>query len=410
MTRNIFLLSVLFCANVAFAQNYEQVHLKDGSIYEGYISKQAPGSTITVQSVRTTIVIPDSEIVSITYSNPDSYKFSGELKAEDDFNVATIVRKNGAVYQSVLVRESGINYRVTSLEQKSQILSWDSIYKITKTPYAKGETKGILDVLLISSTGERLVGQILEQNLPKGLVVFQDTTGIISTFRNKSIQTMRFEAKDHSASLWDQTPLCDRVLLKDGRSLDGFINAKQLGKSVSVLSKESNSVETVPLSNVSTYEKYINPSYVSQVVETEEKNEENLAEVIVQDIPCNFMTAVSADSFYTIPVITDSIKTRVHVNEQVCINFKASTRTSNIRFALSGLTKEKNFSITGLKIKKKGTDLWPKFSLGDTVTVDADIHSNNLERIELDAIFTKPGLYIMYIEGMMDKCVPIIVE
>ena len=41
----------------SFAQNVEQIHMKSGSVVEGYIAEQKPGKHITIQTTKATIVV-----------------------------------------------------------------------------------------------------------------------------------------------------------------------------------------------------------------------------------------------------------------------------------------------------------------------------------------------------------------
>ncbi len=40
-----------------FAQNIEQIHMKSGSVVEGYIAEQKPGKHITIQTTKATIIV-----------------------------------------------------------------------------------------------------------------------------------------------------------------------------------------------------------------------------------------------------------------------------------------------------------------------------------------------------------------
>ena len=60
------------------AQNVEQIHMKSGSIVEGYIAEQKPGKHITIQTSKATIVVnsdslqnrsPKILFVCFTYSS-----------------------------------------------------------------------------------------------------------------------------------------------------------------------------------------------------------------------------------------------------------------------------------------------------------------------------------------------------
>lgn len=49
---------VMLCASInAFAQNIEQIYMKNGSVVEGYIAEQKPGKSITIQTTSATIVV-----------------------------------------------------------------------------------------------------------------------------------------------------------------------------------------------------------------------------------------------------------------------------------------------------------------------------------------------------------------
>ena len=55
------------CINAGvLAQNIEQIHMKNGSVVEGYICEQIPGKSITIQSATATIVVGADSLQSTT--------------------------------------------------------------------------------------------------------------------------------------------------------------------------------------------------------------------------------------------------------------------------------------------------------------------------------------------------------
>lgn len=411
------LIASVFCLCVS-AQNYEQIHTKDGSIYEGYITKQLPGQSITVFSVKTTRMIPDENVASRktvkkAYNTmPEAYReaFPSEEPATD-VEVSTLILKSGAVYKSAIILESGLNLKVLTFDEGLTTLAWSDLAKTTRTPYVANAGKGLKDVIILSSTAERVEGQVIEQNIARGTLIFKDSAGNVLNLKNSDVTAIRVEVLDEEASFWSQVPLCDRLLLKNGSKLEGLIVAKQFGKSVTI--KTSDDQKTLTLDKIAAYEKYLNPIYeapVPEVVEEEPEEVVVLADVYVDGKPSAFVKAIASGSDFALPMPTDSIPSTVKVGEEIVIEFVATTRTSSIRFAKSNVEKEKLYSLRKFKIQKVRTAFWPVFSHNDVVNnVDIDFRYNDTSRIELGAIFSVAGTYILFVEGDMTKCIPIIV-
>lgn len=403
-----------------YARNVEQVHMKDGSVFEGYVSKQIPGKTIMVHTVKSTRCINDSEIISISYYLKQASLISGFMNACDVenpdslINVATIRTKTGQILSDAVVEESGVVIKVSTFGDKDVNLSWSDIVKMTKKSADANRKSGIRDVILLATTGERIIGQIIETHLLKRQYTIADTTGFFHVIKAKDIQTLRFEAIDKEKSIFLQSPLKDKIFLKDGTTVEGVIVSKQIGKTVTIISLHDAVQQTFSLGDVNCYEKALNLSYEEPEILQEKLKEEpveELADVVIGGQESSFVPSYGDDPSYALSVIADSIKTVINHGENVNFNIKFNARTSGLCIVKTGSIKEHNFSISGLKIKSKGIDLWPKFStriLADDV--DVNFLRNENGRIEMDIIFSSAGIYIIYIKGHMDQCVPIKVD
>ena len=63
------------------AQNVERIYAKDGSIYDGYISTQVPGVSVTVTSVSATLAIDPTNIIELRYHTKEVSELSRDMQA-----------------------------------------------------------------------------------------------------------------------------------------------------------------------------------------------------------------------------------------------------------------------------------------------------------------------------------------
>ena len=420
MKRSLFCLVVIALSSiVASAQPTDVIVTRNGSVYEGYISSQIPGKRLTVCSSRTTMTVPrlDAKITrsvdEMLGDLPDEYAALFPLLNDEDYVECAdivVIDKDGRdiEFNNSVILESGEEIKFVSFSTHSIDLNWSEIKLSSKVPYDLGSKYGIKDVLYFPSA-ERVEGQFMGQNLLNGMMTFRDSNGKVTVYRKSAVQALRFEIIDKSKDFWVQVPYCDKVLLKNGTSVDGFIVSKIFGKSVSLMNYNSEISTDIPVSDIVSYEKYPNPQFEPLV----EKEVETVSpDLIVNGEVCDFQVLYSnpEKSAYWVAIPKDSISLQIKKGDKTVIEFKESTRTSKVRIACPDLTKEKIFSVKGLKVKKTETKYWPTFTTSEFV-VDADINfqSNDNEYIVADIVFDKPGVYVLFVEGS-EKCVAVNVK
>ena len=208
-------------------------------------------------------------------------------------------------------------------------------------------------------------------------------------------------------NLWLRIPYCDKVILKDGSFEEGFIVSKVFGQSIEMQQSNSDLRREIPIGEIEAYEKYRNPLY--EVAERP-KEEEILADLYINGLSFPKQRLEQQRGSYCVKTSADSLKAVVNACENVVIKYKGSARTSQIVVVKARLEKEKVLGLTGLNLKKKGTELWPVFKKTDILpSPDINFQSNDGEYIVADITFDTPGVYVLWIQGRED-CVAIQVK
>lgn len=268
--KRILLVTLAFCSLAASAQIYETVYTSDGSEYEGYISEQIPGKSISVYAEKATLRIPlakisnrrveERAVSSLPCSAQEFFKGRGDSIYVPlcSFDLDKVPYDN--LY--VLNENDHDSMVVISFSQRTYRLAWATVQKTKKLtqdtiPY------GILDIILLK-TGERYEGWIMENQLGSGLVVKTKADGILHTISNSDIISIRSE-KIADASLFEQTQLKDRVILKDGTSLTGFITSRVFGQKIKILLPGDMEEHSVELKDIERYQKTWNHEYIAYV-------------------------------------------------------------------------------------------------------------------------------------------------
>lgn len=412
MKKCILLLFSVICT-WASAQNPDVVYDTAGNIYDGYMECQQPGRSITVQSYKTTVVFPAEEAKTIVYSSkmlcqlPDDFaELFPEATDTTVVEVVTITTSSGTTYRDALLQESGVTYKIVVCDNKSYTVPWNELFKIAHGKYDLSASKGVLDVIVLK-TGERLEGQILEQNIKSGQIKFITRDGTIVSYNTSSILAIRLEPLDKSISIFEQSPLIDRLKLRDGTSVEGIITSKVIGKQVELVEK-SNQRKIISVSEIVTYYKMLNSSYTPDdtpadtVVET-------TSDLVFNGMDAKFASIFEDDSYLYISTSEDSLECRASVGANVRIKMKTAVKTYEIKFfettARKAVFLKKEGSIT-----RKSTELWPAFRLNQSASVNINFISNDGNYMEFECSFGKPGVYVLYLPSEPDHCVAIAVK
>lgn len=261
---------ILICATFftikSAAQSFEQIHLNDGSVLEGYICEQIPGKSVSVQASKATLVANSDSLLSSSERQvavadlPSEWKkwLMAQPTSLNQVALSNLKFKN-VEYKDVLITENGPIIQFISLSNKVYTLPWFKVSKTVKMQRLEGVVSGIEDVVIFKD-GTRQEGQVTEQVPGKTIkIALRDNT---STLVNASL-VAAIESKPLSKELTiiEQSPLLDRVYTKaNSTPFEGLIIKRQMGKELILLSLDGNET-IIPLTEIIRYGKYKNPEY-----------------------------------------------------------------------------------------------------------------------------------------------------
>lgn len=397
----------------AYSQNADIIHTKDGNTYEGYIAKQIPGKTIVFVSNKSVISIlhRDAKLERIHIETlddlPEEYwEVFPSLPQDASVECAEIVvtEENGATrrFEKSVIVQGGEEIKFVSFDRQEFEFKWSTIRSVSKQQYDQKADPKVYDVIMLP-TAERIEGQLLEQNLLNGLMTFKASDGAVKTYKKSAIQTLRTEfAPSETGSMWETIQYCDRINLKDGSSIDGFLFAKVFGQKVCIQHFNSEIKTDVAVADIDSYEKYPNRMYVKPL--EEEVIVHETADLYVNGEKKEIATMSIGKKTCSIPESVDSIKTVLNAGANVVIQIKTNARTSKVRVANARIEKEKIVGVKGMTLQNKGYEERPFFSASDILKdLDVNFQSNDGESITLDFFIPKEGIYVVFVEGS-DKC------
>ena len=245
------------------AQNIDRIFAKDGSVYEGYISTQVPGKSIVVTAQSATLVVDAAVITDLKYQVKEISSLSTNMvawlsknRSGDVTAKVASLKVNGVQYNDVLVLEQGSRYKIMVFASSKFELKWGNIVKTTKI---QKDASVIVDVVTLKN-GKRFKGSITEQIIGVELKIKHDKNSV-ETVRLSDVLSIHSEVANNS-DLWAKLPLLDKVELKNGSVLIGFISSRMMGSSIMFLTKESAVERSIPLAEIAKYHKLSNISSV----------------------------------------------------------------------------------------------------------------------------------------------------
>ncbi len=394
------------------AQRADIIVTREGNRYEGYLASQVPNKGITIVSSKTTMTVAqkDAEIlnrretmlgdlpeeyVSLFPLLPDEAYVERADIAVEDWNGRKVV------YQKAVILEKGEYLKFVSFEPQAFELDWSELKISAKSPYDFTKTVGFRDHLILPDA-RILEGQLMEQNLRSGILKFREMDGRVTSFHKSSVQAIRFEPADPEADIWEQIPYCDKLNLKDGSVLEGFITSKLFGKTVELLQYNSDLSETVQVKDIESYEKYKNPLF-KQKYETP-GFVERYADLYVNGESRPICALLRKKNSFFVMNEIDSLKVKVNAGEKVVIKYRAEARTSRFCVAQAKLSKEKVYGLSGLKVKNKGMEQHPFFSASDLIPdFDINFQANDGDYIVADFVLDPSGVYVFFVNDS-DRC------
>ena len=410
------ILSILTFAGLAIglsAQNVDQVYITNGSVYEGYISEQVPGEYISVQAVKSTIVVESAQVSKIKYTPTEVGLLSEAMRKWVDENKPsnTVVDVasldvSGHRYSEAIMLESGSGIKFITFESAEYKVAWKDIVKTTKNE------AGIIDVVTLHN-GKYIKGRIVEQVLGSEMKIKTEDEAI-HVVKNNEILCINSEQLDKNRSLWSQLHFLDLVELKNGECYEGFIASRLFGKYVAIATRDSGVEKYVQLSDIAKYVKKLNPDYeevCEKPVEEETKEEtkeeakpepktmdEIIGDITINDNPVKPSESEHIGQLYVLPKGTENI----FYGNQVRVRIPIEETSTSLRIVR---LKKRRIMVTTHRTYDGINRFWSFIEEYNMLpTRNYYISAINKEYVEVTVYGLKPGYYMILPFVGSDKC------
>lgn len=441
----------IFCAVLgiavysATAQNVEHIFTKDGSVYEGYISEQIPGSKITVKTEISTLFVNSSDVSNIVYENRDIEDLPKRLgewakkhyPREGELRVASLNVGNKR-YSNVVVLESGVRFKLLSFADDTFNLVWADIVKTMKTQ--DGISANVNDVIKLKN-GQSIIGHIIEQIIGYEIRI-RTLEGEINAVRFSDVLSVSCQQADKIRALKNDIRFIDRVELNDGSFIEGFIISRAMGSHLVIATSDNAQNKEIPLSNITKYVKIPNPDYNtncnsdlyekkypdsehvnidaeqdvvhrgSEATEEEidndtrsdrntvakpKSNDENTVYLNGLPMTLNSIEAYENSKF----VVKDTVTDAVSVNTEITIEMPNMFNMTNLKIVKTYMT------FVSISSSGNGSPLLPSFDKKDVnkSKIEFGISKAGNGNVVLSTIISEPGTYILYPVANMKECI-----
>lgn len=322
-----FLVSVIFNMDIT-AQITETVFLKNGSVIEGYICEQVPGRTISLNSVKATMVVNSDSLQHSSTRQVNINELSSEWQAwvkeqpnmDKEIIKLTTLRFVATEYKDVCIIEEGSLMKFVDLTSKNYVFGWNEIFKTIKTLRPDNQYSGIEDVLVLQN-GTQYVGQIMEQYPGKNMKIQTNENNIVTV---NMAQIARIESNPYNLKLdlFQQTPLLDKIYVRgQNMPIVGFITKRVTNKDLTI-QKQNGETKVFPLKQIVKYQKVPNNNYVA-ICDRELAE----GEILLNGKSAWFAPLEMAGSYI---ILGEDVSAQVAVGDTITIEAKFSNVTNSV--------------------------------------------------------------------------------
>lgn len=258
MKKIISTLTLLFGLTGAVLQAgpVEKIILKNGTVMEGYISKQRPGKDIVFTSSKAVVYLPSKNVKSIANHSvewqllsPAWQQWAEENNAVQGSDKNKTVQLSDITKLSVLqpadsslakqesaqtthipkvrILEEGAIVKYLDLAPVAYTLNWDTVQFIRRDKRAATDLTGLNDMVELKNSGKTVEGQIIEQ-VPGKLLRLLKSNGMVEVINQEQILRQKKVKVNPNQDLFEQSPLLDIVQTKDN-SFRGIIVEQYFG-------------------------------------------------------------------------------------------------------------------------------------------------------------------------------------
>ncbi len=321
-------------------------------------------------------------------------------------NPEKIYVTDGSIYEGYICEQVPGEYVCVKTENTTHRIGWDKLEKTEKLTRNQDFSHGVLDIMVLN-TGRYYKGHIVETVLGKNYKMeLTDSSTVVFDYGN--VFCISSEIADPNESIWSQVEYLDRIDLRSGEIIEGFIVSRLMGKSLIIKSKANMSERTVPTSEIIKYVKIANPDYVRPAEEQDteenksgERSGEELKEAKDSTFAANLaQVKLNGQSFKPAVLVEESDGMLVLKNLNVM-------SVSGKEVVLSVPVGETSVNPEVIRLKSeriylKDKTMYPYYR-ADDISGACDISSVtfNSEKAELVLPYLAPGYYIVlpFIEG-----------
>ncbi len=310
-------------------------------------------------------------------------------------NPEKIYTADGSIYEGYICEQVPGEYVCIKTENTTHRVGWDMVKKTEKLTRNQDFSHGVLDIMVLN-TGRNYKGHIIETVLGENYKMeLTDSSTVVVESGN--VYCISSEIANPHESMWSQLEFLDRLDLRNGEIIEGFIVARLMGKSVTIRAKTDSVERTVPTGDIIKYVKIANPDYVKPAEEpetAEEVKEPTFADSLAE-------IKLNGESFTPAELVEESD------NMLVLKDLNAVMTVSGEKIVLSVPVGETSVNPEVIRLKSeriyhKDKTMYPYYR-ADDITGACDISSVtfNSETVELVLPYLAPGYYIVlpFIEG-----------
>lgn len=391
------------------AQNVEQIHMKSGSVVEGYIAEQKPGKHITIQTIKATIVVNSDSLQNKIVEKIPLDSLSNEWREWAETNNKYIdnngvkqlelstLEFNNSKYTNVYLLEKGSIIKFLDLTPNQYKFVWGDMYRTVKSKRPDNLFSGLKEVLVLNDNS-KIAGQIIEQFPGKDLKIATDKGEVLS-FKFTQVKQIKTEKLNENLDLWPQIQLLDKITVKgESPELIGFISSRTLGKEL-VFEFEDGSKRAIPQNQITSYAKIPNDKYIA-VYDKVLKD----GEILLNGEPAYFVTLQAQGQYL---LLGEIVSAQLAVGETAYMEAKLDNPNTPIT-----LVKAHMENITQQNGKKKEQRLWPVITYQDLVQSRVTISRETtlLGNVKISFVVKETGDYVLYIQGKNEYIVINVIE
>lgn len=273
----LLVINAIFASKVS-AIVVQTIHLKDGSVLNGYIEKQEVNGLLTI-STDNAIICAKSDSIKITHEQVYSEKDLDEAWLQwatdnDAFHIQNNVKKltlsdltirDGKTerhYNKVRIIEKGPVIKFQEITPNKYICQWTDVEKITADKRTKTDLSGMNRTYQLRN-GSTYNGEYAEETDSTLSLYLND--GSVMTFKTYDVIKYTFSPINPNQSLFEQTPLVDIVDSKSSIIEGVIVEQSYVSNSDSVnyiiIQQENGTRQEIKIADIKTTSKKLNPSF-----------------------------------------------------------------------------------------------------------------------------------------------------